>query len=396
MSTSCDTLIVGAGIVGTAVARLLGRGSVHVLDAGGPDLAGATGHSPGYISELGQHPVLTALAAETTSLCERLVDAESHVFDRVGSIEVVTTESGADLQLARRALATDSGTAFRCLDPREAEALAPQCVDSRTALGALYFPDDAVTDVPRLTAILRTQAEASGARFYWSTRVLRITEQVGHVVVDTSSETFTAARVVLATSVWARVLTDPLGVRVPVVPIRHPFAYGPTGHAAPRRQPFVRFPEHSMYARWHSDRWGFGTRAHSDHLPDMTGRERADLPWDGTFEETMCRLSHRFKQQWLFQPTQWLDGVIPTTPDGLPIVGPLTGNVWIAAGALVTHALAGARVLTDLMNGCADVPAEVIRALAPARFADLDEDAATALAIDAYHGRVAIRRSRHA
>jgi sarcosine oxidase len=396
MLTLCDTLVVGAGVVGTAVARLLGSGSVQVLDAGGPDLAGATGHSPGYISELGYHPVLTALAVETTSLCERLVGADPRVFDRVGSIEVVTTESGADAQCARRALAVESGITVDSLDTREAEARAPQCVDSRAALGALHFPDDAVTDAPRLTMTLRAQAERAGARFHWYTPVLRLTERTDHVEVVTSSRTFLAARVVLATSVWARVLSDPLGVRVPVVPIRHPFVYGPTGHAAPGRQPFVRFPEHSLYGRWHGDRWGFGTRAHSDHLADMAGRERADLRWDGTFEETMCRLSHQFKDRRLFEPVQRLDGVFPATPDGLPIVGALTDNVWIAAGALVTHALAAARVLTDLVERQAGVAAEVGRALSPARFAGLDDETATVSAIDAYHGRVAVPRTSHA
>jgi glycine/D-amino acid oxidase-like deaminating enzyme len=110
----------------------------------------------------------------------------------------------------------------------------------------------------------------------------------------------------------------------------------------------------------------------------------------------MCRLSHQFKDRRLFEPVQRLDGVFPATPDGLPIVGGLTDNVWIAAGALVTHALAGARVLTDLLAGHADVAAEVGQALSPARFADLDDETATALAIDAYHGRVAVPRSSHA
>ncbi|MFC7484803.1 hypothetical protein ACFQX7_38880 [Luedemannella flava] len=110
----------------------------------------------------------------------------------------------------------------------------------------------------------------------------------------------------------------------------------------------------------------------------------------------MHQLSQHFKDRRLFAPTKRLDGVFPATPDGLPMVGQLTDNVWVAVGALVTHALASARVLTELMTGPADVADEAAQALAPARFADLDAEAATALAIDAYHGRVAIARSQHA
>ncbi|MFC7484804.1 NAD(P)/FAD-dependent oxidoreductase [Luedemannella flava] len=142
--------------------------------------------------------------------------------------------------------------------PRPAGGGGPHAagVDSRTALAALHFPDDAVTDAPQLTAMLRAQAEKAGVRFHWHTPAIRITERADHVEITTPSGTFAAARLVLATSVWARALADPLGVLVPVVPIRHPFVYGPTGHAAPDRQPFVRFPEHSIYGRWHGDRWG--------------------------------------------------------------------------------------------------------------------------------------------
>src|SRR5690349_11822589 len=200
MRQSCETLVVGAGIVGTSVALLLGHEGVHVIDAAGPELAGATGHSPGYISELGHFPVLTAMAVETTALCERLTGGDTRVFDRVGSIEVVTTPRGAEAQEARRALAAASGVTVRCLRPVQAQALAPQCVDARTALGALHFPGDAVVDAPRLTALLRRHAEAAGARFHWHEPALKLTQHTGRVEVATPSGTFTAARVVLATS----------------------------------------------------------------------------------------------------------------------------------------------------------------------------------------------------
>ncbi|WP_052744995.1 FAD-binding oxidoreductase [Micromonospora sp. HK10] len=396
MQQSCETLVIGAGIVGTAVALSLGHEGLRVIDAAGPELAGATGHSPGYISQLGYHPVLTAMAVETTALCERLTGGDTRVFDRVGSIEVATTPRGAEAQEARRALAAESGVTVRRLRPAQAQALAPQCVDAGTALGALHFPDDAVVDAPRLTALLRGHAEAAGARFHWHEPALKLAQHTGRVEVTTPSGTFTAARVVLATSMWTPALTGPLGVRLPIVSIRHPFVYGPTGHAAPPRQPFVRFLEQAVYGRWHGDRWGFGTRAHPDHLADMAGRQRADLPWDGTFEETMQLLSRQFKDWRLFAPRQRLDGVFPATPDALPMVGHLTGDVWIAAGILVTHALAAGRILADLIRGSADVAAEASQALAPARFADLDEEAATAQAIDAYHGRIAVRRAQHA
>ena len=106
METSANTVIIGAGIVGCAVAEhlaRLGRTDVVVLDQGPLfKTGGSTSHAPGLMFQTNASKSTTALASYSVRHYSELeLDGEPCFYD-VGSVEVAATpERWDDLKRKR-------------------------------------------------------------------------------------------------------------------------------------------------------------------------------------------------------------------------------------------------------------------------------------------------------
>jgi glycine/D-amino acid oxidase-like deaminating enzyme len=102
------------------------------------------------------------------------------------------------------------------------------------------------------------------------------------VPVRAGDHEFAADDVVIACGIWGPALAWLVDIRMPLTPVAHPYVYGARRSVPHPPSPFVRRPEHHVYARDHGDRDGMGTY---DHMPvpvplsQLTGR--ADQPWPG-------------------------------------------------------------------------------------------------------------------
>lgn len=362
-------VVIGAGIVGTSVAMLrTARGDeVIVLDQGEPELVGSTGHAPGFIGEFGDDPVATGLAVATTVALAEL-SADGADFDRVGCIEVATSPEGARALRARLDAARAQGLSAELLTADEAAARAPELIDPARTEAALFFGADAVADAGALTALMRTKTEAAGAQFRFETPVTAIEPDRDVVRLQTPDGPIAAEHVVLCAGIWTSELASLFGVELPIVAVRHPYAWG-RQVAPPARGPFVRFPEQHVYARWHGDRWGFGSYAHRPEPIEMAGRDRADVAWDGLFDPVLAASTALFARPDLLAPHTRLDGIFAVTPDNLPLVGRLTERVSVASAIWVTHSIGAAQVLDRALQG---TPTDADFRLDPRRFAATD------------------------
>ncbi|GAA1316540.1 NAD(P)/FAD-dependent oxidoreductase [Leucobacter albus] len=166
-------MVVGAGIVGAAIAHSLARAghAVTVLDRG---LPGAVGHRP-----------FGALSWEETDALTREFVAEH----RAG---------GSPMQLV-------TGAAALAMEP-----------SLRSAPAAVaYAPKDAGVDPVGLTRALLESARRHGAEIRLDTPALRLTGTDGLVTgVDTPAGRIDAASVVLAAGTGAAALLATAGVRV--------------------------------------------------------------------------------------------------------------------------------------------------------------------------------------
>lgn len=394
------TLVVGAGVVGAAVAyhlAALGDSGVVVLDARErTELPGSTGLAPGFVGQLSTSPELTALARDSVATYRALPPAGADpVFRQVGCLEVAT---GPDrLERAHRDAehGRELGVAARVIDAAEAVALAPALVDADRVVGALHLPSDGAVEPAALTALLVGAAEEAGARFRFGAPVTALEadgDRVTGVRAGPRGELIAAERVVLAAGIWGPALAAQVGVRLAMVAVQHPYQY--TGELPGLDDtvidtPIVRYPDQAVYTRRHGRRYGLGSYAHPPlPLEPTTAFRSAELPFReavfGPALEAAAALVPAFRKA---PAGRRLNGVFALTPDELPLVGPCPGvqGLWCAESSWVTHAGGVGRQLAAQLLGTAEPLVDPAR-LAPDRFASWTGQRTREAALAHYRG----------
>ena len=139
---SYSTIIVGAGIVGSALAAFLSEdksaGRVLLIDRSFEEVVGSTGYAPGFLGQFNESHVLTRLAVNSLKEYERFPE----VFKRVGGLELARSEQGKRQLNERCQKANDSGLEARILTEKEAASVVPTFVSNGSYGTALHFPTD--------------------------------------------------------------------------------------------------------------------------------------------------------------------------------------------------------------------------------------------------------------
>ena len=227
-------------------------------------------------------------------------------------------------------------------------ALAPN--EDRLA-GALYYPKDATGDAHLFTQRLADHCRTLGVEIRTNTRVAALSHTHGRVLgVETDQGPIAADAVVLASGPEAPELLRPLGVRLPIEPVK---GYSVTldNHAldTPLRLPLID-DFHKVVAT------PLGSRLRVAGTAEFTGLDRSITP---------ARIQLLLRQLGILLPqqrapladlprTEWAC-LRAMTPDGVPIIGrtPLE-NVWLNVGAGHmgwTFAAGMGRLLSDLIVG---------------------------------------------
>ena len=382
---SARVVIIGAGIVGTNLAdELTSRGwdRVTVLDQGPlPLTGGSSSHAPGLVFQTNASKTMTKFATYTVEKFLGLdVDGE-WCFNQVGGLEVATTEARLAELHRRQGWATAWGVSGRVIDPQECAKLHP-LVDPNRILGGFHTETDGLASSARVCVALTRRAQARGAEFRGSTKVIGIEHSGGKVTgVTTTDGTVPADIVVSCGGFWGPDLGALIGMDVPLLPLAHQYV---TTHQIPELVgrntqiseagfPILRHQDQDLYFREHVDRLGIGSYAHRPMPVDTL-----ELPGGETTAQSMPSMlaftEEDFAPAWE-QSKQLLpclqtatiesgfNGIFSFTPDGAPLVGesPDIAGFWIAEAVWVTHsagvARAVAQVLTDgrseiALNGC--------------------------------------------
>jgi glycine oxidase len=204
-----DVLVIGAGVIGCAVARALAAAGLSVCcvdrgAVGGEASTAAAGVLAVASGGEGAGPALAlrraALAAHAR-LAPALADATGIDVEHeaTGVLELADDpEAAAARAAARRAL----GFRVAWLDRAALGAAAPG-VDAG-APGALHFADDACVHPARLVAALATAARRAGADVVPGTPVSAVAWQADRIVrVRTGASWVSAGEVVLAAGAWS-------------------------------------------------------------------------------------------------------------------------------------------------------------------------------------------------
>ncbi|KAK2781237.1 hypothetical protein FQN52_001740 [Onygenales sp. PD_12] len=410
-----DIFIIGGGIVGTALAYYLNESSsenrIVVLEKSLGPIIGSTGYAPGLVGQLNESAVETTLAKDSVREYVPIPDA----FNRVGCLELATTESGVELLKKRCHLAHVADLPAEIITAERAASLAPDFVKTEMVKSALHFPSDGTANPRAITTFFRGAAVAKGAVFVEAN--VKEFEMDGDSikVISTTDGPINAQsnRVILTAGVWTQYLLKDISSQkpitkspIPIIPIAHPYTFT---HPRPIREgppyPFVRWPEQHVYARDHGTRDGLGSYAHTT-LPMSQGFNSAVGAWPASFEnvladaaETCLKNADKFltkggsaDENTSAAQKNPYNGIFAVTPDNLPMAGKVqdTTNLWLCAAVWITHAAGTAKLLTrEILRGQGEQRSAedevLLKALDPNRFLGMDGEDLTRKALGRYN-----------
>lgn len=397
---SYATIIVGAGIVGSALAAFLSEdesaGRTLLIDRSFKDVVGSTGYAPGFLGQFNESDVLTKLAVNSLKEYDRFPE----VFKRVGGLELARSEQGMRQLNERCQKANASGLEARILTEEEAAAVVPTFVSKNSYEKALHFPTDGVADPHALCSSYLAAASRNGVEtLVVNVDSFDIVDGAVRGARTADGQILQAKQVIMATGIWTQLLAkSATSLPVPVVPVAHPYVYT-SERAKGTQTSFCRWPEDHVYARFHGHRYGLGSYDHPPvHIehPATTASE----PWPSTPFGGVIAKAARTKidsdaelanlasldSDDHSDDFKLINGVFSVTPDNLPLLGPVPGveGLWLAAAIWVTHAAGSARLLLQMLRG-ESCDTDMAHALDPARFRDGDVQALHEKALRQYN-----------
>jgi D-amino-acid dehydrogenase len=215
-------------------------------------------------------------------------------------------------------------------------------------VGGLRLPQDETGDCHMFTQALAKHAQALGVRFMFNTSIDRIVTDGARVSgVVTSAGTLQADSYVLALGSWSSRLAAPLGISLPVYPVKGYSITVPIKDASGAPESTVMDESYKVAITRLGDRIRVGGTAeisgYSDKLYDA---RRA------TLDHSLTDLFPRGGD--LAKATFW-SGLRPMTPDGPPVIGPTQyANLHLNTGHGTlgwTMSCGSGRVLADLLSG---------------------------------------------
>ena len=350
MKTHARVVVIGGGVVGVSTLyHLTKKGWSDVALVEKADLThGSTWHAAGLlplfnmsysVGQLHKYSVdlYKALEAETGQ------DVGFHV---TGNLRLATNKERMDEYHKYCGTANTIGVPFQMITPSEIEELWPLC-ETKGLVGALYHPDDGHIAPADVTMAMAKGARNGGADIYRHTEVTAIEcRPSGEWLVKTNKGDITCEHVVSATGSWARQVAGMVGLDIPVIAVEHQYIVTDEipellerKKAGLPEMPVLRESDASYYLR--EERQGLilgpyekGAKAWAvDGVPKGFGQEL--LP--GDIDRLEPHIEAAINRVPIFGKAgikDCINGPIPYTPDGNPIVGPAWGlkNFWLNDG----------------------------------------------------------------
>jgi glycine oxidase len=319
VSRASDIIVIGAGIVGCAIADELSRrgASVEIVDERSVGM-GATQASAGVLApyiEAREGSPLLDLTVRSLELFDDFVaraSADGDVvvpYRRSGTIDVATTD--AELRALRTTadVLARRGVSALLLDAAGVRKEEPQVGDG--AIGALLVESHGFVGAGDLTRALAASARRHGAQLIEPSRVRRIARRDGAVVVETDRGSLSGDAVVLAAGSWSGdIAIDDVGGRVPVRPVR-----GQLLSLAWSGTPLRRV---TWSSRCYLVPWDDGTLLVGATVEEAGFDERATVAGVRDLLEAVSDLVPR---AWSAGFRGARVGLRPASADGLPVIG---------------------------------------------------------------------------
>jgi glycine oxidase len=307
-----DVVVVGAGVIGCAIARELSRRGLRVVvlesrTAG----AGATQASAGVLAPYIEAPAespLQALTVRSLAMYDRFIaelrrDTDVAIeYARCGTLEVAFDAASADRLKSLGEWTRSVGVESRWIDASGVRDLEPAAA---ATAGGLVVPSHGYVRASQLTAALLDAARRAGAAFEPNRRVDRVEFGGDGVLVAAGEARYRARTVVIAAGSWSTALADATAVR----PVRGQLLQLQVSGSVLQR---VLWSESCYMVPWNDgtvlvgatvEDVGFDERTTGAGVRDLLAAATAVLPAlaDATFVTARA-------------------GLRPLTPTGLPVI----------------------------------------------------------------------------
>jgi len=372
MAHSRDVVVIGAGIVGSAIAYELARrgAAVEIVDDRTAAM-GATQASAGILAPFIEAREGSPMLDLTVRSLELFDGFLAHVaadggtavpYRRTGTLDVASDPVRlAELGHTARAL-SERGITADLLDGSAARREEPHLADD--IAGGLLIPSHGFVSAPDLTKALCAAARRHGAQLVERCHVKRVAPAGDELIVDTDRGPLTTDSVVIAAGSWAgSIEVEGVVDRVPVRPVR-----GQLLHLGWQGPPLRRV---TWSSRCYLVPWDDGTLLVGATVEDAGFDERATV---AGVRDLLDAAAETVPHAWSAAFLGARVGLRPAAPDELPVIGrsrAVPSIVYAAAhyrnGVLLAPITAV--LVADLMLDGRDDPG--LAAFSPQRFGAL-------------------------
>ena len=355
MKTQARVVVIGGGIAGCSLLY-------HLTKLGWRDVvlverneltAGSTWHAAGNTPHFEASMNMARIQHYSTQLYGRL-EAETGQatgFHKVGSLRIAQDKGRLEQFKMLESQAKNIGLPFQVIGPGEIKALMP-FVNLDGVIAAAHTPDDGYVDPSSCTQAMAKGARDGGATIYRKTRVIGTKQKPdGTWIVETDKGNIACEIVVNAAGTWAKDVGKLAGLELPIVSMEHQYLVTEALDevtALGREFPLLRDPDASFYLRQEGQGILYGPYEAEgkpwavDGIPEQFGQDL--LPNDLDRIEYIVEMATR-RVPMLAKAgiKRTVNGPIPHTPDGGPLIGPAPGlrNYWCLNGFSVGIAQGG-------------------------------------------------------
>jgi dimethylglycine dehydrogenase len=342
-------VVIGGGVVGASVLyhlTKLGWSDVALIERS-VLTAGSSWHAAGGFHALNANPNIAVLQAYTIDLLSQVEKESGQAvgMHMTGGISVASTpERWEWLQAAYRTFQAVGIEDVRLIGPDEIKALCP-IISTEGVLGGLWADREGYVDTTGTVWAYAGAAKKRGATVVEHNRVLELKQRTdGFWDLVTEQGTITAEHVVNAAGLWAKQVGRMAGLDLPLSPLEHHYLLTetiPKVAALEKELPLIVDLEGFTYLRQDQKGVLLGIYETKPQHWAMDG-----APWDYGIEllqENIDRISAELEMGFTRFPClqtagvkKWVNGAFTFSPDGNPLVGPVTGKrgYWLACGVM--------------------------------------------------------------
>jgi len=325
LPSSARYVIIGGGVIGTSIAyhlTLAGEADVLLLEKSSLT-EGATWHAAGLVGQFRSQQNLMSLMNDSVQLFDGLADAtgQDPGWRKFGSLRLAQSEDRWKelLKSYSAAQAVEAGDVYPLLETSD-------------LVGAAFIPADGYIDPNSLTQAYAKGTRANGGKIIEGVMVnglRRDQDRITHV--ETEQGAIEVETVVNAAGLWARQVGWMAGVEIPAGVVEHQYLVTEKSEQIPPGLPALRDPDGGFYAKPEPGALAIGGWERETRKVNP----REGFPWENErhlFDGDLDRIEEFFEPAMRRIPIlgelgmrSIVNGPIPISPDGEPIMGPVPG-----------------------------------------------------------------------